>query len=190
MRVGLLGGSFNPAHEGHRYVAELARRRLRLDEVWLLVSPGNPLKDHAGMAPLAKRLESARRMVDGRRLIATDIEAHLRTRFTADTLAALRRRFPRTRFVWLMGADNLAQLPRWRAWRKITATMPFAVLPRPTYNRPALAGQAAQRLRHARHPARAASVLAGVPAPAWMFLPALQHPASATALRATTGEWP
>ena len=190
MRVGLLGGSFNPAHDGHRHVADLARLHLRLDEVWLLVSPGNPLKDGTAMAPLAKRLASARRLVDGRRLIATDIERHLGTRYTIDTLRALRRRFPRTRFVWLMGADNLAQLPRWRRWHAIATTMGFAVLPRPSYNHAALAGRAARRLCHARHPARAASVLARLAPPAWMFLPALQHPASATALRALTGEWP
>jgi len=129
MRVGLLGGSFNPAHEGHRHVAELARRRLRLDQVWLLVSPGNPLKPVAGMAPLAERLASARRLADGRRIVATAIEADLGTRYTADTLAALRQRFPRVHFVWLMGADNLVQLPRWRHWLRIAAAMPFAVVP-------------------------------------------------------------
>ena len=190
MRIGLLGGSFNPAHAGHRHVAELARRRLGLQEVWLLVSPGNPLKQDSTMAALDKRLASARRIVDGRRLIATDIERHLGTRYTADTLSALRRRFQRARFVWLMGADNLAQLPRWRRWISIVGAMPFAVLPRPSYNHAALAGRAARRLCHARHPAHAASVLARLAPPAWMFLPALQHPASATALRALTGEWP
>jgi nicotinate-nucleotide adenylyltransferase len=184
MRVGLLGGSFNPAHEGHRHVAELARRRLRLDEVWLLASPGNPLKPVAGMAPLAARLASARRIADGRRIVATAIEADLGTRYTADTLAALRRRFPCARFVWLMGADNLEQLPRWRRWRQIVASMPFAVVPRPTYNHRALASLAARRLRRSRCAASLAPALAGMAPPAWVFLPAPQHAASASAIRA------
>ena len=183
-RIGLLGGSFNPAHAGHIPVAELARRRLGLDQVWLLVSPGNPLKPVAGMASLADRLASARRIADGRRIVATAIEPRLGTRYTADTLRALRRRFPRARFVWLMGADNLEQLPHWRRWRGIAATMPFAVVPRPSYNHGALAGQAAHRLRRARRAARLAPALAGMAPPAWVFLPAPQHAASASAIRA------
>ena len=117
VRIGLLGGSFNPAHSGHRHVAERALAALGLDQVWLLVSPGNPLKPSRGMAPFAARLASARRIADGRRVVATGIEARLGTRYTADTLAELRRRFPRARFVLLLGADNLEQLPRWRRWR-------------------------------------------------------------------------
>jgi len=183
-RIGLLGGSFNPAHEGHRHIALVALHRLRLDQVWLLVSPGNPLKEQDGMAAASDRLASAGAIADGRRIIATDIERQLGTRFTADTLQMLRRRFPRARFVWLMGADNLRQFPRWRGWRRIARAMPFAVLPRPGYNRPALAGLAAQRLRRARHAARQAPVLAAMRPPAWSFLCAAQHPGSATALRA------
>lgn len=183
MRIGLLGGSFNPAHAGHRHIARTALRRLDLDQVWLLVSPGNPLKRDDGMAALGSRLASARRIADGRRIIATDIERHLQTRYTLDTLRALRRRFPRARFVWLMGADNLAQLPRWRGWRQIARTVPFAVLPRPSYNHRALAGLAARRLRHSRRDARSAPALAEAAAPAWIFLPAAQDPSSATALR-------
>jgi nicotinate-nucleotide adenylyltransferase len=152
--------------------------------VWLLVSPGNPLKPVAGMAPLAARLASARRIADGRRIVATAIEADLGTRYTADTLAALRRRFPRARFVWLMGADNLEQLPRWRRWRQIVASMPFAVVPRPTYNHRALASLAARRLRRSRRAASLAPALAGMAPPAWVFLPAPQHAASASAIRA------
>lgn len=165
-------------------MAELARRRLRLDQVWLLVSPGNPLKPEAGMAPLAARLASAERIADGRRIVATSIEARLGTRYTADTLAALRRRFPRARFVWVMGADNLEQLPRWHRWERIAAGMPFAVVPRPTYNHRALAGQAARRLHGARRAAHLAPALAGMSPPAWVFLPAPQHAASASAIRA------
>ena len=182
--MGLLGGSFNPAHEGHRHVADVARARLGLDQVWLMVSPGNPLKPARGMAPLAERLASARRIADGRRVVATDIEARLGTRYTVDTLRALLTRFPRARFVWLMGADNLAQLPRWRRWRRIVTQVVFAVMPRPTYNHRALAGRAVHALRAARLPVYAAPALAGFAPPRWVFLPVAQNPASATAIRA------
>ncbi len=184
MRIGILGGSFNPAHEGHAHVARLARRLLRLDQVWLLVSPGNPLKPRRDMAPFAERLASARRIGDGRRVVATDMEAAMGTRFTVDTLHGLRRRFPQARFVWLMGADNLGQLPRWRRWTDIVRAMPMAVLPRPSYNHRALAGQAARRMRRARVPARAASALALHALPVWTFLPVSENAASATAIRA------
>ncbi len=189
-RIGVLGGSFNPGHEGHLHLARLALQRLRLHQVWLMVSPGNPLKLARGMAPLADRLASAGRLADGRRIIATAVEARLRTRYTYDTLQALRRRFPRVRFVWLMGADNLVQLPRWQRWEGIARAMPFAVMPRPTYNARALASQAAKRLRCALLPARAAPVLARCPPPAWTFFPARQNAASATALRAGRGTPP
>ena len=159
-------------------------RRLRLDQVWLLVSPGNPLKRPHGMAPLFDRLRSAQAISDGRRIVATAIEAALRTRYTVDTLRALRRRFPRVRFVWLMGADNLAQLPHWRGWLEIVRTTPFAVLPRPTYTHRALAGQAAHRFRAARVPASLGPALADMTPPAWVFLPVPLHNASATAIRA------
>jgi nicotinate-nucleotide adenylyltransferase len=152
--------------------------------VWLLVSPGNPLKPVRGMAPLAERLAAAGRIADGRRIVATDIERALGTVYTVDTVAKLRRRFPRARFVWLMGADILEQLPRWRRWRRIAASLPFAVLPRPTYNHRALAGRAAHRMAGARRLAREAPVLALQAAPAWVFLPAPQHAASATSIRA------
>jgi nicotinate-nucleotide adenylyltransferase len=185
--VGLLGGSFNPAHQGHLHVAQLARARLRLDQVWLMVSPGNPLKPADGMMPLATRLAGARALVDGRRVIATGIEALLGTRYTVDTLRALRQRFPRIDFVWLMGADNLMQLPGWRRWNDIVRTMPVAVLPRPGYNNCALAGRAARRLVNHRLPARAASILALSPPPSWIFLPTPQHSASATQIRAAAG---
>lgn len=183
LRIGLLGGSFNPAHAGHLHVARLALARLRLDQLWLMVSPGNPLKPSAGMAPLAARLASAQGLADGRRIRACAIEAALGTRFTLDTLAALRRRFPAARFVWIMGADNLAQMPRWRRWKRIAATTQIAVLPRPTYNHRALAGQAAHTMRRARLPARAAPMLAQRQPPAWVFLPVRQNALSATSLR-------
>jgi nicotinate-nucleotide adenylyltransferase len=184
LRVGLLGGSFNPAHAGHRHVAEIARRRLRLDQVWLMVSPGNPLKRQAGMAPMAERLAGARALSDGRRILTTAIERRLGTRYTADTLRALRRLFPLVQFVWLMGSDILAELPAWRHWLDVVRAVPFAVLPRPNYNRRALAGLVAKRFHRALQPARAAVLLANAAAPAWTFLPASQKAISATALRA------
>jgi nicotinate-nucleotide adenylyltransferase len=186
-RIGLLGGSFNPAHAGHRHVAERALRRLGLDQVWLMVSPGNPLKPARGMAPFARRLASARAIADGRRIIATDIEARLGTRYTVDTLEQLRRRFPRAQFVLLMGADNLSQLPRWKRWRRIAREVPIAVLPRPGETLRALSGRAAQAL--ARHRRRPEALLKGGReghAP-WSLVPAREHPASATAIRATLG---
>ncbi len=186
MRVGVLGGSFNPAHRGHAHVARQALTLLQLDQVWLLVSPGNPLKPQRGMAPLADRVASARAIADGRRVVATGIEAALGTRYTVDTLRALRRRFPLVRFVWLMGADNLAQLPRWRRWLDIARAMPIAVLPRPSYNHRALAGRAATRLRRVRAPADAATMFADRRAPAWTFLPGAQDGVSATAIRAAS----
>ena len=185
-RIGLLGGSFNPAHVGHRHVARQALRALRLDQVWLLVSPGNPLKPRAGMGPLAERLASARRIADGRRVIATDIERALGTRFTADTVAKLRQRFPRADFVFLIGADNLVQLPRWKSWRRIASSTPLAVLPRPGWTRRALHGAAASALRRQR--CRPGALLAGAKratTPArWCFVPARENAASATAIRA------
>ena len=180
----MLGGSFNPGHAGHRHVAERALRAMRLDQVWLMVSPGNPLKPQRGMAPFAERLASARRIADGRRVIATDIEARLGTRYTVATLALLRRRFPRARFVLLAGADNLSQLPRWKRWRALVRNTALAVLPRPGETRRALHGQAAQAM--VRHRRRAGALLAAGP-PGWSLVPAREHPASATAIRRAAG---
>jgi nicotinate-nucleotide adenylyltransferase len=192
IRIGLLGGSFNPAHAGHLDIVRAAMRRLRLQQVWLLVSPGNPLKPEHGMAPLPARLASARGLAAasglGARVIATDIERHLATRFTNDTLRALRRRFPRATFIWLMGADNLEQLPRWRGWMDIVRHTAFAVMPRPTYNHRALAGRAARRLRPWRLAARHSAALARSGAPAWVFLETRQNPLSATELRRKSGQ--
>ncbi|HEY1412349.1 MAG TPA: nicotinate-nucleotide adenylyltransferase [Rhodopila sp.] len=182
MRIGLLGGSFNPAHEGHRHIAELALRRLRLDQVWLVVSPGNPLKPHNGMAPFRHRLAGAAQIGDGRRVVATGIEGAFGTRYTVDTMRVLLRRFPRASFVWIMGADILVQLPDWLRWTDIVGRLAFVVLPRPRYANQALAGQAAHRLRAARRPAREAPLLPGA-APGWVFLPGRQNAASATAIR-------
>ncbi len=185
MRIGLLGGSFNPAHAGHLHVAKAAMAHARLDQLWLMVSPGNPLKPAVGMAPLAERLASARRIADGRRIIATDIERHLHTTQTAKTLAALKKKFPAADFVWLMGADNLAQLPKWGRWMRVALAAPMLVLPRPGETRRALAGQAVARLKRHRLPARSGLKLAQAKPPSWILLPGRENPASATALRAS-----
>jgi len=155
----------------------------RLDQLWLMVSPGNPLKQQKGMAPFADRLASAGKIADGRRIVATDIERRLGTVYTADTMAALRRRFPGQHFVWLMGADNLAQLPKWGRWLAITRAMPILVLPRPGQTRQALAGQAAYRLRRHRLRARSGLCLPTAKPPAWILLPVKENPSSATELR-------
>ena len=184
VRVGLLGGSFNPAHEGHLHVARQAMRHLRLDQLWLMVSPGNPLKPTNGMAPFAERLASAQKIADGRRIIATDIEQRLGTRYhQGHDARAARSVFRRRQFVWLMGADNLLQLPRWGNWLQIMRAMPMLVLPRPGATRPALAGQAASRFRKHRLPARSGLCLPMAAAPRWILLPVKENPASATALR-------
>lgn len=183
MAIGLLGGSFNPAHEGHLQIAEYALRHLRLDQVWLMVSPGNPLKSVEGMGRLQDRLASAAALADGRRIIATDIEARIGTRYTVDTVIRLQELFPRVRFVWLMGADNLASLPKWRHWRKLARRVSMAIMPRPGNNVLALDGRAAHALRTFRRPSREAPILNLMSGAAWTFLPAPQNGISATALR-------
>ena len=182
--VGLLGGSFNPAHDGHRHISLWALKTLGLDYVWWLVSPQNPLKPVRGMAPLADRLASARKAARHPRITPTAIESALGVRYTADTLAALRRRFPFTRFVWLMGADNLAQIPKWKAWRRIFETVPIAVFARPGYGVSALGGLAARRYARRRVAPRCAKGLAGRQPPAWTLMRNPLHTASSTAIRA------
>ena len=182
-RVGLLGGSFNPAHEGHAHISRLALKHLALDELWWLVSPQNPLKSTKEMAPLAKRMASAKALAPDRRVKVTDLESRLGTRFTVDTLRALQRRFPRTDFVWVAGADILEQLPRWRRWARVMSLVPIAVFDRPSYSLRALASKAAQRFRRQRIAPRAAARLATMQPPAWVFVPSRLHAASATKLR-------
>jgi nicotinate-nucleotide adenylyltransferase len=184
-RIGLLGGSFNPAHGGHLHISRLALQLLGLDEIWWLVSPQNPLKPAAGMAPLAERLAQAREVAAGeRRFVVTGIEATLGSSYTADTLRALCRRFPQARFVWLMGGDNLAQFPYWKRWQEIFRTVPIAVFARPGLAAKALAGPAARRFARARLPAAAARRLALMPPPAWVFFHTRLDPRSATRIRA------
>jgi len=183
MRVGLLGGSFNPAHDGHRHVSLLALKLLDLDYVWWLVSPQNPLKPRRGMASLDERLAGGRLVANHPRILVTDLECDLGTRFTAETLDGLHRRFPRTRFVWLMGADNLSQIPRWQNWTKIFNGTTVAVFSRPPYSLSALHGQAAQRYRCRRVGQARARKLPGMEPPAWVFFQNPLHPASATEIR-------
>lgn len=183
LRVGLLGGSFNPAHDGHRHMSLMALRTLKLDQVWWLVSPQNPLKPLDGMGKLADRLARARAVAAHPRIVVSDIETQLGTRYTVDTLAALKARFTGTKFVWLMGADNLCQVPRWRHWTRIFDSVPVAIFPRHPYSTSALGGKASRRFAIARADARQAGGLADLTPPVWVFLDVPLHPASATAIR-------
>ncbi len=189
-RIGLLGGSFNPAHDGHRHISVQALRRLGLDEVWWLVSPQNPLKPVAGMAPFAARLASARVAARHPRIRVTGIEAELGTTYTAETLPRLLRRFPRLCFVWLMGADNLIDIARWRDWTTIFRTVAIAVFDRPHYSLRALSCKAVRRFTKARLKESQASVLADRPPPAWVFLHTRRDATSATRIRAERGSNP
>ena len=184
-RIGLLGGSFNPAHDGHLHISEAALGQLQLDEVWWLVSPQNPLKASKGMASLPARLAEAKTVARRPDIHVTDIEARLGTQYTIDTLSALQRYCPRTRFVWLMGADNLEQMPKWRAWTAIFEAAPVAVFARSTYSLRALTGKVAHRYGRCRVQERGFSQLARRKTPAWAFLHIKLHSASATEIRKT-----
>jgi nicotinate-nucleotide adenylyltransferase len=187
--TGLLGGSFNPAHGGHRGISLAAMAALGLDELWWLVSPGNPLKSRADMAPLAARLASAQAQAKATRIRATAIEAQLGTRYTIDTLRALVRRYPKRRFIWLMGADNLAQLHRWRDWRGIARLMPIAVIARPGYNDHARAAVAMGWLRRSVRHADQRKHWTRWSTPALVFLAFPPDTRSATRLRQSDPDW-
>ncbi len=186
-RIGLLGGSFDPPHEGHLHISLEALKRFRLDAVWWLVSPGNPLKA-VGPAALSRRMTAARSLAAHPRIHATDIEAHIGTRYTAQTLRWLCTVRPRCRFVWLMGADNLAQFHLWDNWRTIMATVPIGVLARPSHRLPARRSVAATRLASARLPAASAGLLALKTPPAWCFVNVPMRAISSSAIRAG-GAW-
>ena len=186
MAVGLLGGSFNPAHDGHLAISLHALARLGLDRVWWLVSPGNPLKDKAGLKPLKTRLCQARTMARSPKIDVTGFEAGLPDAYTRHTLEHLQGRFPATRFVWLMGADNLAGFQHWVDWRGIFHAVPIAVLDRPGYRFKALAGPAARSFAHARIDEGDAAGFAGLQPPVWTFLTLPLSPQSSTAIRQTT----
>ncbi|MXO91375.1 nicotinate-nucleotide adenylyltransferase [Pontixanthobacter aquaemixtae] len=189
LRTGLLGGSFNPAHGGHRRVSLFAKDALGLDEVWWLVSPGNPLKPKAGMAPLSARVKSAIAQARRAPIKVSAIEQQLRTRYTVDTLQSLERRYPKREFVWLMGSDNLAQFHLWRRWRDIARTMPIAVIARPGYDAEAIASPAMAWLR--RYEMSAAQFRQGHfgSAPALVTLRFDPDPRSATAIRRADPNW-
>lgn len=188
-RIGLLGGSFNPAHGGHRRISLFAMRALGLDELWWMVSPGNPLKPKAGMAPLAARFGSAARQARRAPIRVTAIEREFGTRYTVDTLSALSRRFPKNDFVWLMGADNLAQFHLWRDWRRIARTMPIAVIARPGYDDAVVASPAMAWLR--RYSVSLSSFANGGAwsAPALVTLRFDPDQRSATAIRRADPDW-
>ncbi len=190
MRVGLLGGSFNPAHGGHRRISLFAKAALGLDEVWWLVSPGNPLKPAAGMAPLVARVASAQRQARRVPIRVTALERELGTRFTVDTLRKLRRRWSKRRFVWLMGADNLGQFHRWRGWRDIARAMPIAVIARPGYDSAAVMSSAMTWLRRYRLSAASFRNQVEWSVPALVLLRFDPDPQSATALRKADPHWP
>jgi nicotinate-nucleotide adenylyltransferase len=189
IRTGLLGGSFNPAHRAHRRISLFAMEALGLDEVWWLVSPGNPLKAAAGMAPLAKRFAAARKQARRAPIRVTAVERELSTRYTVDTLARLRRRWRKRRFIWLMGSDNLVQFGRWKDWRGIARAMPIAVIARPGYDGVAAANPAMAWLRRYRTPAASIRGRAEWSAPALVLLRFDPDPRSATAIRQADPHW-
>lgn len=183
VRIGLYGGSFNPPHAGHLHVSRMALTRLRLDRVWWLVTPGNPLKEFAGLLPLAERLAAARALARHPRIAVTGFEAGIGARYTLDSLEYLTVRAPDVRFVWIMGADNLAQFSRWLGWRRIAEIMPFAVIDRPGWTLKATHSQAAQALARFRIDETDAALLPDLAPPAWAFLHGPRSPLSSTVLR-------
>lgn len=187
MQVGLFGGSFNPPHAGHALVAEIALRALRLDQLWWMVTPGNPLKAGRALAPLAERLARSERLAEDPRIKVTAFEAAFRVRYTADTLALVRARNPGVDFVWVMGADNLAQFHRWQRWREIVLTMPIAVIDRPGSTLAFVSSVMAKTFDHARIDERAAGRLAGMRPPAWTFIHGPRSSLSSTAIRNAAG---
>lgn len=187
--TGLLGGSFNPAHGGHRRITLFAAEALGLDETWWLVSPGNPLKPQDNMGSLKARLRSAERQARRAPIVPSAIELDLDTRYTVDTLRKLVRRYPKRRFVWLMGADNLAQFHLWRGWRRIARTMPIAVIARPGYDAAAMTSPAMAWLRRFRVPAASFPKRGQWSAPALVLLRFDPDHRSATAIRRAHAGW-
>ncbi len=183
LRIGLFGGSFNPAHEGHRLASLTALRRLGLDQIWWLVTPGNPLKDNRALPDLGARLSQARAVAQHTKIRVTGIEARLGTRFTAETLRAITLRCPGVHFVWLMGSDNLVQFHQWQDWRGIAGIMPIAVIDRPGTTHKALRAPAAVALGRWRMDESDGLILATETAPAWMLLHGRRSDASSTRIR-------
>lgn len=187
MTIGLLGGSFDPAHAGHAHITREALKRFGLSRVWWLVSPGNPLKAR-GPAPMAERIARARAVMDHPRVVVSDIEARLGTRYTAGTLQRLMALYPGVRFVWLMGADNLAQFDRWQDWEWIIHNVPIGIFARPGSRLAARGARAADEYARYRLPAEAARLLPRMTPPAWCFLDVPMVNLSSSAIRAR-GEW-
>jgi nicotinate-nucleotide adenylyltransferase len=183
MRVGLYGGSFNPAHDGHAHVAETARKRLGLDRVIWLVSPQNPLKSSRDTAPLAQRMAGVRAIARDRGMVVSDVETRMGSQYTIDTVRALKARYPGVKFVWIMGADSLAGFHRWKGWTQIMREVPVAVISRPWASLRSRFSPTARRFADARRPAAAAGLLADQAAPAWVYLHGPLNFASSTALR-------
>jgi len=182
-RIGLLGGSFNPPHVAHRQISEIVLKRLGLDQIWWLVTPGNPLKARGDLAPLAERLVLCRAMAKNPRILVTAFERDLPAAYTAGTLAFLKRRSPLVRFVWIMGADNLASFHRWQRWREILTMIPVVVVDRPGWRLKALASKAARAFAASQVPETKAQGLVAMPPPAWTFLTGPLSPVSSTDLR-------
>ncbi|MEO1205073.1 MAG: nicotinate-nucleotide adenylyltransferase [Pseudomonadota bacterium] len=187
IRIGVMGGSFNPPHIGHVTVAKTAVRRLRLNTVWWLVTPGNPLKPKDGLPSQADRMAKAEALCQDNRMVMASFEETLNSPFTAETLAFLKRRHGGAQFVWVMGADNLASFHRWQNWRDIAQAMPFAVVDRPGWRFPALSSPAARALARYRVPEARAPLVPGHRAPCWTFLSTRLCPLSSTELRRDTG---
>ena len=186
MRIGLLGGSFNPPHAAHRLISVMALKRLQLDQVWWMVTPGNPLKNHGELAPLADRIALSRKVSGHPRIKVTAFEAGIGTAYTAAALRFIRRRYPAVHFVWLMGADNLAGFHRWNEWQSIFETMPIAVEDRPGWRQRALASRAARHFASSRISEGLAPALSQLQPPAWCYLSGPLSKLSSTALRASS----
>jgi nicotinate-nucleotide adenylyltransferase len=189
LRVGLLGGSFNPAHEGHLHISSLALKRLKLDQLWWLVSPGNPLKPKLGMASLKDRVKAARKIsACNPDIVVSDIENSFSTCYTVDTIEALKAEFPEISFVWIMGADLLVQVPQWKRWRALFKIVPIAIFARPAYSARVLSGKAVRRFNGARVARCRIGSLAKMKPPAWAYVRTQLNNQSATNIRAKDGQ--
>ena len=182
-KIGILGGSFNPAHEGHLEISKSALDYLELDFVWWLVSPGNPLKDKRELEPFDHRVEEAKKIIDDPRIVVSEMERNLETRYTIDTLEKIKANLPRYHLVWLMGADNLEQFHEWKDWRKIAETVPFAIFNRPSYSKACLDSTAAKALKDYRVSDEDARLLHRLEPPAWVFYEKTKNPMSSTEIR-------